>query len=307
MVPYQTGPHTSPTVEMFFGSRRSEARAGVIISARPRIGCWASGAVVCAHPRTNLGWPIEARRGFAIISRSGPATRHFSKLGDVPLMSWLINEGYADGPADGWDRCHNGITGAGTGCSVPNLPSKDDAGQVREKLAPAAFRGRPHSILNNSRMPIDFWPQRTDPRAFPLKAWRRLVLHSLATAGHSLTEYGDPRGLAALRTAIADHVASSRGIYVRPEQVIVVAGAQLALNLALRVLAHPGDSIVVENPCNQGAAFLFESLSFKVHPIPVDQHGIDTSKLSGINAQIVHVMPSHQYPMGGTLSAARRT
>ena len=218
----------------------------------------------------------------------------------------LINEGYL---------IARPMVGTYVATTLPELspaapsdsPPKIADGPIREKLAPAAFRGRPHSILNNSRIPIDFWPQRTDPRAFPLKAWRRLVLHSLATAGHNLTEYGDPCGLAALRTAIADHVAGSRGIYIRPEQVVIVAGAQLALNLAVRVLVRPGDSIVVENPCNQGAAFLFESLNFRVHPIAVDQHGIDTSKLAAIDAQIIHVMPSHQYPMGGTLSLARRS
>lgn len=175
-----------------------------------------------------------------------------------------------------------------------------------EKLAPAAFTGRPHSILNTSRIPIDFWPQRTDPRAFPLKTWRRLVLHALAVAGHNLTEYGEPCGLMALRTAIADHVAVMRDIHVRPEQVVIVAGAQLALNLALRVLAREGDAVVVENPCSQGAAYLFESVNMRLHPMPVDEHGIDTSRLAGVAAQLAYVMPSHQYPMGGVLSLERR-
>ncbi|QRG07768.1 PLP-dependent aminotransferase family protein [Xanthobacter dioxanivorans] len=175
-----------------------------------------------------------------------------------------------------------------------------------EKLAPAAFTGRSHAILNNSRIPIDFWPQRTDPRAFPLKTWRRLILHALAVAGHNLTEYGDPCGLMALRAAIADHVAVMRDIHVRPEQVVIVAGAQLALNLALRVLAREGDTIVIENPCSQGAAYLFESVNMRLCPIAADEDGIDTAQLARVAAQIAYVMPSHQYPMGGVLSLERR-
>lgn len=58
---------------------------------------------------------------------------------------------------------------------------------------------------------------------------------------------------------------------------------------------------------NQGAAYLFESLNIKVHPVDVDAQGMDTARLSGIEAQLVHVMPSHQYPIGATLSPARRT
>jgi GntR family transcriptional regulator/MocR family aminotransferase len=189
--------------------------------------------------------------------------------------------------------------------SIHEMPRPREAASA-ENLAPAAFQGRSHSILNNNRIPIDFWPQRTDPRAFPLKSWRRHILHSLATAGHNLTEYGDPCGLAELRTAIADHVAMTRGIRARAEHVMIASGAQLALNLALRVLVRSGDSIVVENPCNQGAAYLFESLNIKVHPIDVDLQGMDITRLAAIDAQLVHVMPSHQYPMGATLSSARR-
>ena len=168
------------------------------------------------------------------------------------------------------------------------------------------FSGRQHAILNNSNIPIDFWTQRTDPHAFPLKTWRRLVMQSLASAGHNLTEYGDPCGLMALRTLIAEHVGSTRGIQVRPEQVVILAGAQLALNLALRLLASQGDEIVVENPCNQGAAYLFESHQMRLRPIAVDRAGIDATAVAATDARLVYLTPSHQFPMGATLSLDRR-
>jgi GntR family transcriptional regulator/MocR family aminotransferase len=168
------------------------------------------------------------------------------------------------------------------------------------------FTGRQHGILNNSNIPIDFWTQRTDPRAFPLKTWRRLVMQSLASAGHNLTEYGDPCGLMALRVEIAEHVGATRGIRVRPEQVVIVAGAQLALNLVLRLLASPGDAIAVENPCNQGAAYLFESHRMQLLPIPVDRAGIDAQAVAASHARLAYLTPSHQFPMGATLSLERR-
>jgi GntR family transcriptional regulator / MocR family aminotransferase len=168
------------------------------------------------------------------------------------------------------------------------------------------FSGRQHAILNNSNIPIDFWTQRTDPRAFPLKTWRRLVMQSLASAGHNLTEYGDPCGLMTLRNSIAEHVGSTRGIQVRPEQVIILAGAQLALNLALRLFASQGDEIVVENPCNQGAAYLFESHQMRLRPIAIDRAGIDAAAVAATDARLIYLTPSHQFPMGATLSLDRR-
>lgn len=185
----------------------------------------------------------------------------------------------------------------------------DDGGEspeVAESRTTYVFSGRQHAILNNSNIPIDFWTQRTDPRAFPLKTWRRLVMQSLATAGHNLTEYGDPCGLMALRTEIAEHVGNSRGIQVRPEQVVIVAGAQLALNLVLRLLASQGDEIVVENPCNQGAAYLFESHQMRLRPIAIDRSGIDAAAVAATDARLAYLTPSHQFPMGATLSLERR-
>ena len=186
-----------------------------------------------------------------------------------------------------------------------NDDQADDSAEPGSRATPV-FSGRQHSILNNSNIPIDFWTQRTDPRAFPLKTWRRLIMESLATAGHNLTEYGDPCGLMALRVAIAEHVANTRGIQVRPEQVVILAGAQLALNLALRLLASQGDEIVVENPCNQGAAYLFESHRMRLTPIAIDRNGIDAAAVAATDARLAYVTPSHQFPMGATLSLERR-
>jgi GntR family transcriptional regulator/MocR family aminotransferase len=187
--------------------------------------------------------------------------------------------------------------------------ANDEAGDspaVSKFRASHVFSGRQHAILNNSNIPIDFWTQRTDPRAFPLKTWRRLIMQSLATAGHNLTEYGDPCGLMALRTEIVGHVSNTRGIRVRPEQVVILAGAQLALNLVLRLLASQGDEIVVENPCNQGAAYLFESHQIRLRPIAIDRSGIDATTVAATDARLAYLTPSHQFPMGATLTLDRR-
>src|SRR6201996_2060641 len=187
----------------------------------------------------------------------------------------LINEGYLVAkPMIGTfvaDVLPDQTVEAGQDDGLVDLPENLESRRM------PVFSGRQHGILNNSNIPIDFWTQRTDPRAFPLKTWRRLVMQSLASAGHNLTEYGDPCGLMALRVAIAEHVGKTRGIRVRPEQVVILAGAQLALNLVLRLLASQGDEIVVENPCNQGAAYLFESHRMRLTPIAIDRNGIDAA------------------------------
>ena len=182
----------------------------------------------------------------------------------------------------------------------------DELDQGENPEEQPAFTGRRHSILNDTRNPIDFWTQRTDPRSFPLRSWRRAILQSLASAGNNLTEYGDPSGYMPLRCSIADHILDSRGIRAKPEEIIIFAGAQLALNVALRVLVRGGEPIAVENPCNQGAAYLFESLGLKALPFPVNSRGVDAPSMVKSEARLAYLMPSHQFPMGPTLSLDRR-
>jgi GntR family transcriptional regulator/MocR family aminotransferase len=189
---------------------------------------------------------------------------------------------------------------------VPGNQPANGQVQAEDPDPSPAFTGRRHSILSTTRNPIDFWTQRTDPRAFPLRSWRRVILQSLASAGSNITEYGDPCGYMPLRNAIADYVLDSRGISAKPEQIIIIAGAQLALNLALRVLIRGSEPIAVENPCNQGAAYLFESLGITVLPFPIDSHGINAGSLVKSDARLVYLTPSHQFPMGPTLSLERR-
>lgn len=168
------------------------------------------------------------------------------------------------------------------------------------------FFGKAQAVVSAQRLAFDFWLGRPDSHSFPIKAWRRLTNKALATAGARLTEYRDPGGLPELRQAIADHLGAARGISVSPDQVIITAGSQEGLNLVARLLVREGTPVATENPCYQGAAFLFESYYAKMVPVPVDEAGLDVEQLPKKGVMLVYVTPSHQYPLGFTLSLERR-
>jgi GntR family transcriptional regulator/MocR family aminotransferase len=170
------------------------------------------------------------------------------------------------------------------------------------------FLGHPPGVTrpDATHSIIDFWVGRSDPESFPLETWRRLLLRKISVGGSHLTEYGDPAGLSDLRVAIANHLARTRGVVVSPEQVIVTSGSQDGLNLICRLLNTQHHPFFIENPCYQGAAFLFQSLGATLHPIPVDANGLVVDKLPRDRAGVVFVTPSHQYPTGATLSLERR-
>lgn len=194
-------------------------------------------------------------------------------------------------------------------CLRLNDPVRRGEGHGRQAdRHPVAFCGRAQMVVNPKRhkLAIDFWVGRPDSRSFPLKAWRRRILRSLAACGPELTEYGAPAGLYELRCAIAEHLGPARGITATPEQVIIVAGCQQALNIVARLFVRPATPVVVESPGYQGAAYLFESYGARLVPVRVGGEGLDVAALPAEPVGLAYVTPSHQYPLGVTLALEGR-
>lgn len=158
------------------------------------------------------------------------------------------------------------------------------------------------------RPKFDFFVGRPHPKSFPTHFWQKSLTQHLTYARGAMTEYGDPRGLRALREAIADHLRATRGIDAVPDQIIITAGIQGALNLLARVFLSgtAQSAVAVENPSYQGAAFLFGSYGAQIHPIRIDENGLDVSELEGFLGNLIYVTPSHQFPTGYTMSLDRR-
>lgn len=166
---------------------------------------------------------------------------------------------------------------------------------------------RPTLFAANRSTPLcDFRVGKPDPGSFPSRIWRRLASRLLRYRIPPFMQYGNPAGLPELRSAIVQHVAAARGIVVDPEQVFVVAGVQEALNLASRVFLGRLARVVVESPTYRGAAFCFESYGAALVPVPVDKSGLDIGRMPRRAPALVYVTPSHQFPLGYTLSLERR-
>ncbi|HLG83691.1 MAG TPA: aminotransferase class I/II-fold pyridoxal phosphate-dependent enzyme [Bradyrhizobium sp.] len=159
-----------------------------------------------------------------------------------------------------------------------------------------------------SRLLYDFFPGRPSADLFPLKTWRRLLQRNLSHGGGTgLTQYGEPAGLPALRTAIANHLAAARGIMADPSRILIVSGVQEALSLAARLFLSRGMLGVVEDPGYQGAAAAFEAAGAEIAGVAVDPFGLIPDQLPQRTASLLYTTPSHQYPTGAALSADRRS
>jgi GntR family transcriptional regulator / MocR family aminotransferase len=120
--------------------------------------------------------------------------------------------------------------------------------------------------------------------------------------------YIDPAGDAGLRAQVAERLRGARGIVRSPEQIVITSGAQQALDLCSRLLVGEGDRVIVEEPGYAAARASFEAAGGVIVPVRVDRDGLDVAALPQDNRSIrlVYVTPSHQFPTGAVMSAARR-
>ncbi|MBA2659797.1 MAG: PLP-dependent aminotransferase family protein [Nitrosospira sp.] len=176
--------------------------------------------------------------------------------------------------------------------------------EVKRPIIP--FMGQTQAKRNTQHLDFDFCPDRIDLDLFPHKTWRRFINRTFASSSIHFTECCDPGGLLQLREVIADHLGIARGISVSSDQIIITAGSQEGLNLAARLLVKDGTLVATENPCYEGAAFLFQSYYAKLVPVSVDEAGLDVEQLPKEGVTLLYVTPSHQYPLGYTLPIERR-
>ena len=143
---------------------------------------------------------------------------------------------------------------------------------------------------------------------FPTGLWARVASRVLRRAPRSLYGHGNAAGYQPLRRAIAEYVGSARGVHCSPEQVIVTAGVQQAVDLVGRFLLAPGDQVWMEDPGYSGALQTLRATGARIVPIPVDGDGliVKTGRKLAPKAKLAYVTPANQFPMGVTMSADRR-
>ena len=142
---------------------------------------------------------------------------------------------------------------------------------------------------------------------FPLELWSRLLRARWKHCSPSQLAYGAVEGYGALREAIADYLRAFRGVRCEVGQVFVVHGTQQAIDVVSRLLVREGDELLIENPGYRKAQSAFRAAGAKLVPMAVDEHGMRTDTLRRHpQARLAYVTPSHQFPMGVTLSLERR-
>lgn len=229
-----------------------------------------------------------------------PATRDLAaRLG---ISRYTVTVAYDRLVADGFVR---GRTGAGS------FVTDQRTYRAQRALASAALRPNPIWESINEMRGVNWTPRYDfrlglpDARLFPFQTWRRLMNEQWRASAVGRANYGLPAGTVRLRTAIARHVGVARGITADAGDVIVTNGCQQAVDLIVRVLLSPGDTVVVETPGYPAPRLLLQSHGLRVVGVGVDADGIIVDEIPD-DTRLVYVTPSHQFPLGMSMSANRR-
>jgi GntR family transcriptional regulator/MocR family aminotransferase len=245
-----------------------------------------------------------------------PSTRNLARelhISRVPVLSayeQLFAEGYLET-----------FVGAGT-CvakSIPGQAMKSAAAESRTQSRQTAEQKTPRRIaqrVDTLRTAPQTWAStqgafRMGVPAldhFPVNTWSKLVNRHSRKPPIEQMIYGDPMGYLPLREAIAEYLGTVRAVRCDAEQILITTGSQQGLQICANVLLDAGAPVWIEEPGYPGARQACRTIGAELVPVPVDEEGLNVTegiRLCG-DARAVYITPSHQFPLGCTMSAARR-
>jgi GntR family transcriptional regulator/MocR family aminotransferase len=261
-------------------------------------------------------WLYEELRSAILEGRLRPGTRlpasrdlaeayRLSRATIVTAFDQLKSEGYVEGRS-----------GSGTYVSQV-LPEQllDVRGPRAEKRLPhrrvslSSYARRLQPFRGSSPRPIRaFRANQPALDLFPAALWAQVAARRLRRVSTNLLAGGEALGYRPLREAVADYLNTSRGVKCVADQVLILSGAQEALDRSARILLNPGEPVWMEEPGYPGAAVVFRAVGARICPVPVDAEGLDLERgrKRWKAPRLVYVTPAHQFPLGVTMSLRRR-
>jgi GntR family transcriptional regulator/MocR family aminotransferase len=224
-----------------------------------------------------------------------------SRITAVMAFDQLVAEGYVESRV-----------GAGSFVST-QLPDPPPIAPARPAPRPGPRRAPPSRLPDPGDEPWlalqgPFRVGRPALDAFPADLWGRLAARHARRLSPRQMMYGDPMGLPVLREALAEYLGTARSVSCDADQIMITSGSQQALALAAQALLAPGDAAWLEEPGYGGARDALHLAGARLVPIAVDEGGLDVAQglARDADAKLAYVTPSHQYPLGMVMSAARR-
>jgi GntR family transcriptional regulator/MocR family aminotransferase len=216
-----------------------------------------------------------------------PSTRDLARQLDVSRR--VVVDAYSQLAAEGYLVLRQGARPKVSEAAVPReLSSSEPA------VAPAVPR-------------FDLRPRAPDVSRFPRAAWLRSLRQAVAEIADLDLLYGDPRGVEALRSALAEYLGRVRGVVADPARVVVTSGYSQGQGIVCRVLSARGAKrIAFEDPSHPEQRRVVAATGLEIVPVAVDEGGVRIEELEQADVDAVILTPAHQHPTGAVLAGDRR-
>lgn len=242
----------------------------------------------------------DIERGTIAPDEKLPSKRALAAHLGISVMT--VESAYLQLVAEGYLRAV-----ARSGFYANRIDAPSPRGNSRTPEAPARKNEGPFASQPSLLFPVaDFTGATVAQGLFPYGAWAKAVRNVLTEESEqSLRSQAQATGALRLRQCLAAHLRKFRGMDVSPDRIVVGAGAQYLDMLIVQLLGAQAH-YAVENPGYARLARLYESCGAQAFPVPLDECGLSVRKLESTPANVVHLMPSHQYPTGQVMPIARR-
>lgn len=196
-------------------------------------------------------------------------------------------------------------------CDIEALYQLEQRNHMREKLQagqdwqPGWKTEIKHGVGSSKQKEIDFSPYTIDTQNFPYNVWRKLHKNVLLDDREEILLSGDGQGDHELRMAIADYLHQARGVNCVAEQIIIGAGNEYLELLLAQVLGEK-KTVLMDDPTYLQAYRTFSNMGYLVKNIPAEQGSMPIEAVRRENADILYVMPSHQFPLGTVMPLKQR-
>ena len=196
-------------------------------------------------------------------------------------------------------------------CDVEALYQLEQRNHMQEKLQagqdwqPGWKTEIKHGAGSSKQKEIDFSPYTIDTQNFPYNVWRKLHKNVLLDDREEILLSGDGQGDHELRMAIADYLHQARGVNCVAEQIVIGAGNEYLELLLAQVLGEK-KTVLMDDPTYLQAYRTFSNMGYLVKNIPAEQGSMPIEAVRRENADILYVMPSHQFPLGTVMPLKQR-
>ena len=270
-------------------------------------------APIPLHKQVYEGYRTAILRGDLRPGQQIPSSRELAQ--EIRVSRFPILHAYAQLLAEGYFESR---VGAGT-FIARSLPEVEKSATGQTQVAQCKISGpRPVSrrsqlyprfdstVLERGWGPFGVHQPAFDQ--FPFQVWSSLVAKHSRNPNAGAIHHIDPMGSERFRLEICAYLRTARSLQCDPGQIMIVSGSQQALDVTTRVLLDPGSPVWVEEPGYSLQCTVLTAAGCRMVPVPVDGEGMDIVQAIELepNARAAFVTPSHQYPLGVTMSATRR-